>query len=167
MTEVMATRPECEGRPRKFTHSANPAFSIDAFLRARFITVVRLPLSAYVCLIQTVLAVNAVAADTQSRDFAFQTQRLPELIAILIVFLAGVLTARLVRQRGMPPLRRLPPLEAIPDAVGRATETGTPIVYITGWGGDMGRPTTMASMQILSHLYEPAGEHGCSISFHL
>lgn len=65
----------------------------------------------------------------------------------------------------MPPLRRLPPLDAVPDAIGRATETGTPIVYITGWGGDMGRPTTMASMQILSHVSQRAAEYNCRLIF--
>lgn len=65
----------------------------------------------------------------------------------------------------MPPLRRLPPLDAIPDAIGRATETGTPIVYITGWGGDMGRPTTMASMLILSHLAQRAADYNCRLLF--
>jgi len=94
-----------------------------------------------------------------------QTQRLPELIAIILVIVAVFVAGMLVRRRGMPPLRRLPPLDAIPDAIGRATETGTPIVYITGWGGDMGRPTTMASMQILSHLSQHAAEYNCRLLF--
>ncbi len=96
---------------------------------------------------------------------AVQSQRFPELIAILIVIAGTFLAGWLVRRRGMPSLRRLPPLDAIPDAIGRATETGTPIVYITGWGGDMGRPTTMASLQILSYLSQRAAEYNCRLLF--
>ena len=146
------------------------AFSIDAFLPARFITVVRLFGLSSSCVISTLCAVGIATEDASASGvpvpaLAFQAKRLPELIAIAIVILAGVLTAWLVRKRGMPALRRLPPLEAIPDAIGRATETGTPIVYITGWGGDMGRPTTMASMQILSHLSQRAAEYNCRLIF--
>lgn len=94
-----------------------------------------------------------------------QTQRLPELIAILLVIAAAFIAGWVVRRRGMPAMRRLPSLEAIPDAIGRATEAGTPVVYITGWGGDMGRPTTMASMQILSHLAQRAAEYNCRLLF--
>ena len=77
-------------------------------------------------------------------------------IAVVLLAIAGV--RRLVRQRTIR-FRRLPPLEAIGDAVGRATESGTPVVYITGWGGDMGRPTTMASMAILSHVARHTAEY--------
>lgn len=94
-----------------------------------------------------------------------QSQRIPELVAIILVVVTVFLAGWIVRRRGMPALRRLPPLEAIPDAIGRATEAGTPIVYITGWGGDMGRPTTMASMQILSHLAQRAAEYNCRLIF--
>jgi hypothetical protein len=111
------------------------------------------------------VAISANAADLPSTTLVFQTQRLPELVAILLVIVTAALATWLVRKRGMPPLRRLPPLEAIPDAIGRATETGTPIVYITGWGGDMGRPTTMASMQILSHVSQRAAEYNCRLIF--
>lgn len=96
---------------------------------------------------------------------AIQTQRIPELVAIVLVIVATFLAGWIVKRRGMPSLRRLPPLDAIPDAIGRATETGTPVVYITGWGGDMGRPTTMASMQILSHLSQRAAEYNCRLIF--
>jgi hypothetical protein len=94
-----------------------------------------------------------------------QTQRLPELIAIVLVIAAAFIAGRLVKRRGAPALRPLPPLDALPDAIGRATETGTPVVYITGWGGDMGRPTTMASMQILSHVARQSAQYNCRLLF--
>lgn len=121
------------------------------------------PASVSLFLIAAEVAIcNAADAKT---GIAFQSQRLPELIAIALVVIIGVVVTRLLRKRGMPPLRRLPPLDAIPDAIGRATETGTPVVYITGWGGDMGRPTTMASMQILSDISRRAAEYNCRLIF--
>jgi hypothetical protein len=108
---------------------------------------------------------NGHAALGSIPAIAIQTQRIPELIAITLVIAATFLAGWIVRRKGMPSLRRLPPLDAIPDAIGRATETGTPVVYITGWGGDMGRPTTMASMQILSHLSQRAAEYNCRLIF--
>lgn len=105
------------------------------------------------------------ATPRQLPAIAVQTQRIPELTAIVLVIAATFLAGWIVKRKGMPSLRRLPPLDAIPDAIGRATETGTPVVYITGWGGDMGRPTTMASMQILSHLSQRAAEYNCRLIF--
>jgi hypothetical protein len=95
----------------------------------------------------------------------FEVGRLPEGIAILLTIAALAGSALLVRRRGLPKLRSLPPLEAIGDAVGRATEQGTPVVYITGWGGDMARPTTMASMEILSEVAGRAAEYNCKLIF--
>lgn len=108
---------------------------------------------------------NSHASVLTTPALAIQNQRLPEMIAIILVILAAFLAGWVVRRHGMPALRSLPPLDAIPDAIGRATETGTPIVYITGWGGDMGRPTTMASMQILSHVSQRAAEYNCRLIF--
>ncbi len=96
---------------------------------------------------------------------AFQSQRAPELVAVVLVAFATWLAVSLVRRRGLPRMRSLPPLSAIPDAIGRSTESGTPVVYITGWGGDMGRPTTMASMQILSHVSQKSAEYNCRLLF--
>jgi hypothetical protein len=81
------------------------------------------------------------------------------------VIAASVLAYNLIRRLGMPRLRALPPVDAIPDAIGRATESGTPVVYITGWGGDMGRPTTMASMGILASVAKQAAEYNCRLVF--
>jgi hypothetical protein len=87
------------------------------------------------------------------------------LIAILLCVLALAAAALWVRRKGVPHLRSLPPLDAIGDAVGRATEQGSPVVYVTGWGGDMARPTTMASMVVLSEVGQRAAEHNCRLLF--
>ncbi len=48
-------------------------------------------------------------------------------------------------------IRRIPGLEAVEEAIGRATEMGRPILYILGLGG-VGNVATIASMNILSQI---------------
>ncbi|MBI3872580.1 MAG: hypothetical protein HY304_05840 [candidate division Zixibacteria bacterium] len=100
---------------------------------------------------------------TQTRWF--NPERTPELVATLVVVLAMIGAAIWTERRGLPHIRRLAPLEAIDDAVGAATEQGTPLLFTTGWGGDMGRPTTMAAMTVLSHVAGRAAEHNCPLVF--
>ena len=62
-------------------------------------------------------------------------------------------------------LREIPGIKAIEDAVGRATEQGKPIVYTTGWGGDILRPTTIASLNMLKFVAGKAAEFNCRLIF--
>ena len=48
-------------------------------------------------------------------------------------------------------LRRIPGLDAVDEAIGRATELGRPILYLTG-AGDMGEPSTIAAAVILGRV---------------
>lgn len=56
-------------------------------------------------------------------------------------------------------VRRLPGLEAIEDAVGRSTEMGRPVLYLTG-GKDMDNIETMAAVTILGHVAGKTAECG-------
>lgn len=107
----------------------------------------------------------AAVGDEAGSAPLFSLERLPELVAILLCIGAIWGSAALARRRGVPKLRTLAPLAAIGDAIGRATEKGTPVMYITGWGGDMTRPTTMASMEILAAVARRAAEHDCQLIF--
>ena len=108
-------------------------------------------------------ALAAAGEDASTGWFA--AQRSPELIGIGLCLIAMAIAAWLAR-RGMPiTLRPLPPLDAVENAIGRATEQGTPLVYVTGWGGDMARPTTMASMVVLSQVARQAADYNCRLLF--
>ncbi|MGH7207843.1 MAG: DUF6754 domain-containing protein [Nitrospiraceae bacterium] len=48
-------------------------------------------------------------------------------------------------------LRRIPGLDAVDEAIGRATELGKPILYLTG-AGDMSEPSTIAAAVILGRV---------------
>ncbi|HSG99282.1 MAG TPA: DUF6754 domain-containing protein [candidate division Zixibacteria bacterium] len=107
----------------------------------------------------------SLATDARAAGSGFQSSRTPEAFAIGLAALSVILSLWWIRSHGLPRLRRLPPMEAINDAIGRATEKGTPTVYITGWGGDMARPTTMASMEILSTVARRSAEYNCRLIF--
>jgi hypothetical protein len=62
-------------------------------------------------------------------------------------------------------LRVIPGLKAIEEAVGRSTELGKPILFTTGWGGDIQRPTTIAALNLLRYIAAKAAAYGIRILF--
>ncbi len=62
-------------------------------------------------------------------------------------------------------VREIAGLKAFEDAIGRATEMARPVLYTPGWGGDIQRPTTIASLNILSHVSEKTAEYDCRLIF--
>lgn len=62
-------------------------------------------------------------------------------------------------------VREIAGLKAFEDAIGRATEMARPVLYTPGWGGDIQRPTTIASMNILSHVAEKTAAYDCRLVY--
>ncbi len=72
---------------------------------------------------------------------------------LLLVLLFGAVvlgSIRRAKQRDIF-LRRIPGLDAVDEAIGRATELGKPILYLTG-AGDMSEPATIAAAVILGRV---------------
>ncbi|MGH7232667.1 MAG: DUF6754 domain-containing protein [Nitrospiraceae bacterium] len=71
---------------------------------------------------------------------------------LLVVLFGGVVvwSIRTARRREIF-LRRIPGLDAVDEAIGRATELGKPILYLTG-AGDMSEPSTIAAAVILGRV---------------
>jgi hypothetical protein len=61
-------------------------------------------------------------------------------------------------------IRRIPGLDAIDDAVGRATEMGKPVIYDSGLGG-FSSPQTIASMLILRSVAKKVAEFKAEIIY--
>ncbi len=81
----------------------------------------------------------------------FQPER-AAVLALMLVFFALVLTFTKLAQRGAELfVRRIPGLNAIEEAVGRATEMGRPVLYVPGIG-EIDNIMTIASLTILSHV---------------
>src|SRR5215471_10765581 len=100
----------------------------------------------------------AAAIDTRW----FDPTRTNQLVAILL-FLA-FLIVNILRARGGASMyiRPLAGLQALDEAIGRATEMGRPILYLPGLG-DMSEVGTLASITIMSRVAKKVADLGCSM----
>ncbi len=91
----------------------------------------------------------------------FDPKKTNVLIATM-VYCAIVLLAIYFAQRGEMYIRPIPGLEAVNDAIGRATEMGRPILYVSGLSG-ITDIATIAAMLILGHLAKRTAAYETSI----
>ncbi|RKY01121.1 hypothetical protein DRP77_10310, partial [Candidatus Poribacteria bacterium] len=75
----------------------------------------------------------------------------------LIVLSAVILYSLYTAHEGMR-IRRIPGLEAVDEAIGRATEMGRPVLYVLGLAGASSL-TTIASMNILAQVAKRCAEY--------
>ncbi|MBN2790366.1 MAG: hypothetical protein JXR69_09275 [Candidatus Delongbacteria bacterium] len=98
-------------------------------------------------------------------DSGFRTYRTNVLIftfMFFILFFYVFLTVR--KKKDSIFIRRIPGLDAIDEAVGRATEMGKPIIYDSGLGG-FTEPQTIASMLILRSVAKKVAEFKAEIIY--
>jgi hypothetical protein len=94
----------------------------------------------------------------------FNPKRTNVLVSVVISFLF-ILGFILYGKRGKRLyIRPIAGLQAIDDAIGRATEMGKPILYSSGLG-KMDRVATMASMNILGSVAEKTAEYNTPLIF--
>ncbi|MCM2271286.1 MAG: hypothetical protein NDJ18_01840 [candidate division Zixibacteria bacterium] len=93
------------------------------------------------------------------------TGKLPTLVAAVIAIAVVLYTTyhRTSREAYRP--RPIAGLRAVDDAIGRATEMARPVVFTPGWGGDIQRPTTIASMNILGQVAEKTALYDCRLIY--
>ncbi len=83
---------------------------------------------------------------------SFWQPRRASVFALMMGFFALVLVFTRLAERGAALfIRRIPGLNAIEEAVGRATEMGRPVLYVPGIG-EIDNIMTIASLTILSHV---------------
>jgi hypothetical protein len=95
----------------------------------------------------------------------FDTDKLPTLIAALISIIIVLYTTYHRASRERFKVREIAGLKAVEEAIGRATEMARPVLYTPGWGGDIQRPTTIASMNFLSHVAEKTAVYDCPLVY--
>ncbi len=95
----------------------------------------------------------------------FDTGKTVTLIGAVISIIIVLYTTYHRKSRERYRMREISGLRAVEEAVGRATEMARPILYTPGWGGDIQRPTTIASLNILSHVAEKAAQYDCKLIF--
>lgn len=87
----------------------------------------------------------------------------------MLAFSAGVLLSiRSARTKPRLFLRRIPGIDAVEEAIGRAAETGRPIVYLTGSGeltgrGDASNMSTIAATVLLGEVAKRSAVSGTAI----
>ena len=93
------------------------------------------------------------------------TERIPVLIISFIAIAILLYTTYSSKNKKTFKIRKINGLQAVEDAIGRATEMARPLLYTPGWGGDIQRPTTIASMNILSFVAEKTAQYDCDLVF--
>lgn len=94
---------------------------------------------------------EAVVGPVAGRASLFQPQRASVLVLMLLFFGMVLLFTRLAERGASLFVRRIPGLNAVEEAVGRATEMGRPVLYVPGIG-EIDNIMTIASLTILSHV---------------
>ncbi|MBI5743213.1 MAG: hypothetical protein HY952_01565 [Elusimicrobia bacterium] len=90
-------------------------------------------------------------AQAAPRPNLFNLARLNNLVLLVLITVVFFWTVSHAKRKGGLFIRRIAGLDAIDEAIGRATEMGRPIFYSTGIGGMSGVPT-IASTAILSEV---------------
>ena len=113
-------------------------------------------LTMCIVLIQCTLIGPAVAQEPTPSDVAseevmwFDVERTNVLVVVVLYSAIVIFCIYYARRREMY-IRPIAGLEAVNDAIGRATEMGRPILYVSGLSG-ISDIATIASMLILGHL---------------
>lgn len=109
------------------------------------------------------IVLQAIAANADPQWF--DPTKFPTFIAALIAIAVVLYTTyhKASREKYRP--RPIAGLQAVDDAIGRATEMAKPVLYTPGWGGDIQRPTTIASMNILGQVAEKTAQYDCRLMF--
>jgi hypothetical protein len=89
-------------------------------------------------------------------------------VLLIIVVAEGLIALYLSRTgKAHPKIRKIAGLEAIEEAIGRATEMGRPIAYTTGLGGirDQVYYQTLAGLSILGYTAELAAKYNAKLIY--
>jgi hypothetical protein len=113
----------------------------------------------------SVFHVFAIVAITDPGPGWFDLAKLPTLLAAMVALAVVLYTTYSRRSREKFRPRPISGLKAVEDAIGRATEMARPVLFTPGWGGDIQRPTTIASMNILSQIAEKTAQYDCTLYY--
>ncbi len=110
---------------------------------------------------------SAVVSATPRANL-FNWAKLNNLLLMLIFGASVILAIRRARVNPNIFLRRIPGLDAVDEAVGRATEMGRPVLYLTGsgelgGGGDPSSLATIAATVILGEVAKRVAAYGADL----
>lgn len=99
----------------------------------------------------TNLSEPVVTGPVEGRASFWQPRRASVFVLMMLFFTFVLVFTRLAERGASLFIRRIPGLNAIEEAVGRATEMGRPVLYVPGIG-EIDNIMTIASLTILSHV---------------
>jgi len=91
------------------------------------------------------------------REF-FAWNKINNFVVLSLMIFFVILFYNMAKRNPHMFIRKIPGLEVIDEAVGRATEMGKPILYLTGYY-DIQQISTISSVNILSHVAKKAAEY--------
>ena len=112
--------------------------------------------NAYAYIVRAVTETEATVVSEETAPVKgtgewFHTGKIPLFIAMIAFSIAIVTSIYYARSDKEVFIRRIPGLEAVNEAIGRATEMGRSILYVLGLGS-VNTPATIASMNILGQV---------------
>lgn len=112
--------------------------------------------NAYAYIVRAITQTEATVESEQTAPATgtgewFHTGKIPLFIAMIAFSIAIVTSIYYARSGAEVFIRRIPGLEAVDEAIGRATEMGRSILYVLGLGA-VSTPATIASMNILGQV---------------
>ena len=112
--------------------------------------------NAYAYIVRAVTETEATVVSEETAPVKgtgewFHTGKIPLFIAMIAFSIAIVTSIYYARSDKEVFIRRIPGLEAVDEAIGRATEMGRSILYVLGLGS-VNTPATIASMNILGQV---------------
>jgi hypothetical protein len=110
----------------------------------------------------TVRSVPITSAIVKSSPQWFNTNRINVLIGMIIVFSLILYYIFHARRGKKLFIRRIPGLDAVDEAVGRATEMGKPILYVPGLSG-VSDVATIAAINILGEVAKKTAQHDTTL----
>jgi hypothetical protein len=111
---------------------------------------------------------DSILVSAMPRANLFNWAKLNNLLLLLTFTAAVLLSIRRARLNPNIFLRRIPGLDAVEEAVGRATEMGRPVLYLTGsgeltGGGDPSSLATIAATVILGEVAKRVAAYGADL----
>lgn len=94
-----------------------------------------------------------------SKPQLFNKSKINILIGVIILFASFFSFIRIAKTGGNLFIRKIAGLEALDEAVGRATEMGKPVLYVPGLGG-VSDIATIASLNIMGRVAKKTAEYG-------
>ncbi|MCD6384583.1 hypothetical protein J7M23_02290 [Candidatus Sumerlaeota bacterium] len=106
----------------------------------------------------TTTITGAQIVSAQARPNLIAWHKLNNFVILIMMFAFVILFYNLAKKNPNMFIRKIAGLEAIDEAVGRATEMGKPIMYLTGYY-DISEISTICSVNILAHVASKAAQY--------